>query len=202
MSDNVIDLRAARMVRREVDAANDERTDLGPSVDLAVWLHDRGPILFRQVRVGQNGRPFHCLKFRSMCLDAEAKQKELMALNEEDGPVFKIKRDPRITPIGALLRKYSLDELPQLFNVLKGDMSLVGPRPPIPAEVEQYDWWQRRRLSVRPGITCIWQVFGRNRVPFERWMEMDLQYIDNWSLSMDVKLLARTVGTVVKGTGA
>ena len=168
---------------------------------LAVWLHDRGPVFFRQVRVGQNGRPFHCLKFRSMCLDAEAKQKELMAANEEDGPVFKMKHDPRITPIGRFLRKYSLDELPQLFNVLRGDMSLVGPRPPIPSEVDQYDWWQRRRLSVRPGITCIWQVFGRNKVPFERWMEMDLQYIDNWSLSMDVKLIAQTVGTVFKGTG-
>ncbi len=168
---------------------------------LAVKLHDGGSVFFRQVRVGQNGRPFYCLKFRSMCVNAEEKQKELVQANEEDGPAFKIKDDPRITPAGRFLRKYSLDELPQLFNVLRGDMSLVGPRPPIPSEVDQYDWWQRRRLSVRPGITCIWQVFGRNQVPFERWMEMDLQYIDNWSLSMDVKLLARTVGTVFKGTG-
>ena len=168
---------------------------------LAVWVYDRGPIFFKQVRVGINGHPFHCLKFRSMCLNAEEKLAELQAANEEDGPVFKMKNDPRITPAGRFLRKYSLDELPQLFNVLKGDMSLVGPRPPIPAEVEEYDWWQRRRLSVRPGITCIWQVFGRNKVPFERWMEMDLQYIDNWSLTMDVKLLARTVHTVFKGTG-
>jgi exopolysaccharide biosynthesis polyprenyl glycosylphosphotransferase len=168
---------------------------------LAVKLGDRGPILFRQVRVGQNGRPFHCYKFRSMVVDAEARLKELVARNEESGPVFKMKRDPRVTPVGRLLRKYSLDELPQLLNVLKGDMSLVGPRPPIPSEVQDYDWWQRRRLSVRPGITCTWQVAGRNRVPFERWMEMDLDYIDNWSLAVDMKLLAKTVGTVLKGTG-
>lgn len=168
---------------------------------LAVWLHDRRSIIFTQTRVGQNGRPFTCFKFRSMSRNAEDRQEELLAINEADGPVFKIRRDPRVTPVGRFLRKYSLDELPQLLNVLKGDMSLVGPRPLMPTEVEQYDWWQRRRLSVRPGITCIWQVFGRNRVPFERWMEMDLQYIDNWSLSLDVKLLARTVGVVLKGTG-
>lgn len=171
------------------------------AIAVAIKLTDRGPVLFRQTRVGMNGRPFACLKFRSMCMNAGEKLAALQAQNEEDGPTFKMKDDPRITTIGKLLRKYSLDELPQLFNVLRGDMSLVGPRPPIPSEVEQYDWWQRRRLSVRPGITCIWQVWGRNQVPFERWMEMDLQYIDNWSLMMDAKLLARTVGTVVKGTG-
>ncbi len=168
---------------------------------ILVWLHDRGPILFRQPRSGLHGKVFQCLKFRSMCLDAEDKLKELAKENEQDGPVFKIKKDPRITPIGRFLRKFSLDELPQLFNVLKGDMSLVGPRPPLPSEVVQYDWWQRRRLSVRPGITCIWQVWGRNRVSFQRWVEMDLYYIDNWSLWMDFKLLVRTVQVVLRGTG-
>lgn len=171
------------------------------AIAIVIKLTDPGPVLFRQIRVGQSGRPFACLKFRSMCMNAEERLAALAEANEEDGPTFKMRDDPRVTGIGKILRKYSLDELPQLFNVLRGDMSLVGPRPPIPAEVEEYDWWQRRRLSVRPGITCIWQVFGRNRVPFERWMEMDLQYIDNWSLTMDMKLLARTVGTVVKGTG-
>ncbi|MCB9919063.1 MAG: sugar transferase [Planctomycetes bacterium] len=195
-----------RMVKRSIDffAALIGIVILSPvliTIAVVIKLTDRGPVLFRQTRVGQFGRPFACLKFRSMCMNAEAKLAELRAANEEDGPTFKMKDDPRVTKIGRLLRKYSLDELPQLFNVLLGDMSLVGPRPPIPSEVEEYDWWQRRRLSVRPGITCIWQVFGRNRVPFERWMEMDLQYIDNWSLTMDMKLLARTVGTVVKGTG-
>ncbi len=170
-------------------------------IAVAIWIEDRGPILFRQQRAGKNGRIFDCLKFRSMCLDAEDKLERLKNANEQDGPVFKIRRDPRVTRVGGFLRKYSLDELPQLFNVLKGDMSLVGPRPPIPAEVREYDWWQRRRLSVRPGITCIWQVWGRNKVSFSRWMEMDLYYIDNWSLWMDLKLMARTVQTVLKGTG-
>lgn len=195
-----------RMVKRSIDfvAALIGILLIAPVllvIAIAIKATDRGPVLFRQTRVGQFGRPFACLKFRSMCMDAEAKLAALRAVNEEDGPTFKMKDDPRVTKIGKLLRKYSLDELPQLFNVLRGDMSLVGPRPPLPSEVEEYDWWQRRRLSVRPGITCIWQVFGRNRVPFERWMEMDLQYIDNWSLTMDMKLLARTFGTVVKGTG-
>jgi lipopolysaccharide/colanic/teichoic acid biosynthesis glycosyltransferase len=134
--------------------------------------------------------------------DAEQRKKELEALNEVSGPVFKIKKDPRITKVGGWLRKYSLDELPQLINVLKGDMSLVGPRPPIPSEVRQYDWWQRRRLSVRPGLTCIWQVSGRNAVDFDRWMELDLQYIDGWSLGMDIKIMAKTVTEVLRGGGA
>lgn len=168
---------------------------------IAIKLHDGGPILYRHTRVGRGGRHFSLYKLRTMCVGAENKQGELEVHNEQDGPVFKIRKDPRITPLGRLLRKYSLDELPQLFNVLRGDMSLVGPRPPTPAEVRQYDWWQRRRLSVRPGLTCIWQVWGRNAVSFDRWMEMDLYYIDNWSLWMDMKLLLRTMPVVARGTG-
>jgi len=168
---------------------------------VGIWLQDRGPILFRQVRVGRNGQPFTCFKFRTMWVDADKRKAELEEANEQDGPAFKIRNDPRITPMGRLLRKYSLDELPQLFNVLIGDMSLVGPRPPIPSEVQQYDWWQRRRISVRPGLTCIWQVWGRNSVTFKRWVEMDLYYIDNWSLWMDVKLIAHTFRCVLSGTG-
>jgi exopolysaccharide biosynthesis polyprenyl glycosylphosphotransferase len=172
------------------------------AVSLAVKLHDRGPLLFRQVRMGKDGRRFYCYKFRSMCVDAEARQHEIAQLNEQDGPVFKIKEDPRITPVGRLIRRYSLDELPQLFNVLLGDMSLVGPRPPVPSEVARYSWWQRRRISVRPGLTCLWQVKGRNKVSFEEWMEMDLFYIDNWSLWMDIKLMMQTMPAVVRGTGS
>jgi lipopolysaccharide/colanic/teichoic acid biosynthesis glycosyltransferase len=168
---------------------------------IAIKLHDGGPILYRHTRVGRGGRHFSLYKLRTMCVGAEDKQGELEAHNEQDGPVFKMREDPRITSLGRLLRKYSLDELPQLFNVLRGDMSLVGPRPPTPDEVRQYDWWQRRRLSIRPGLTCIWQVWGRNAVSFDRWMEMDLYYIDNWSLWMDMKLLLRTMPAVARGTG-
>src|SRR5690606_13608087 len=142
------------------------------------------------------------LKFRTMHVNAEAMRASIAHLNEEDGPAFKVRSDPRITRVGKWLRRYSLDELPQLINVLKGEMSLVGPRPPIPEEVAQYDWWQRRRIAVRPGLTCIWQVWGRNKVPFRRWMEMDLYYVDHWSLWMDFKLLVRTIGVVLRGTGA
>ncbi len=168
---------------------------------IAIKLQDGGPILYRHTRVGRGGRHFSLYKLRTMCVGAEHEQGELEDRNEQDGPVFKIRKDPRITSLGRLLRKHSLDELPQLFNVLRGDMSLVGPRPPTPAEVRRYDWWQRRRLSVRPGLTCIWQVWGRNTVSFDRWMEMDLYYIDNWSLWMDVKLLLRTMPAVARGTG-
>jgi lipopolysaccharide/colanic/teichoic acid biosynthesis glycosyltransferase len=152
--------------------------------------------------VGLHGRRFTLLKFRSMVVDAERRQADLMALNEMSGPVFKIARDPRVTRVGRVLRKASLDELPQLINVLRGEMSLVGPRPPLPHEVEQYKGWQRRRLSMPPGLTCLWQVSGRNRVDFETWMRLDLAYIDSWSLALDAKILARTVPAVLSGSGA
>ncbi|MDI6704121.1 MAG: sugar transferase [bacterium] len=171
-------------------------------IAVLIKLDSNGPVFFTQERVGRNGRRFKCLKFRSMVVNAEELLSEVKDLNEVAGPVFKIKDDPRITGIGRFLRKTSIDELPQLINVLKGEMSLVGPRPPIPFEVEKYDDWQRRRLSMRPGLTCIWQVSGRSNIPFERWMEMDLNYIDNWSLWLDLKLLLKTIPAVLKGTGS
>jgi exopolysaccharide biosynthesis polyprenyl glycosylphosphotransferase len=168
----------------------------------AIKLTSRGPVFFKQVRVGMHGRPFNMLKFRSMVADAERLKQSLLAANEQSGPVFKIRHDPRVTRAGAFLRKYSLDELPQLINVLRGDMSLVGPRPPVPEEVLQYDAWQRRRLSMRPGLTCIWQVSGRNQISFEEWMYLDMQYIDHWTLARDFELILRTVPVVVSGRGA
>ncbi len=168
---------------------------------IAVKVTSTGPIFFRQIRVGRLGETFQCLKFRTMRVGAHAQQELLRSASTQDGPAFKIPSDPRITPIGRMLRKFSLDELPQLLNVLFGDMSLVGPRPPIPTEVEKYTWWQRRRISVKPGLTCIWQVYGRNKVSFKRWVEMDLFYIDNWSLWLDLKLIAHTFRAVLRGTG-
>ena len=168
---------------------------------LAVKLTSRGPVLFKQTRTGKNGRTFGCLKFRTMRVGAHTQQELLRAASLQDGPAFKIKGDPRITAVGRILRKFSIDELPQLFNVMLGDMSLVGPRPPIPSEVDKYTWWQRRRISIKPGLTCVWQVYGRNRVSFKRWVEMDLYYIDNWSLWLDLKLIAHTVRVVLRGTG-
>jgi len=170
---------------------------------LAVRFSSPGPILFRQRRVGLNGRIFVMLKFRSMFVDAEAKLEGLRARNEMDGPVFKLKDDPRVTSVGRLLRRFSLDELPQLWNVFIGDMSLVGPRPPIPGEVTLYERRDRRRLSMRPGITCTWQVSGRNEIKdFNSWVKLDLDYIDNWSLGRDVVLLVKTVPAVLFGSGA
>ncbi len=169
---------------------------------IAIKLSSKGPIFFSQVRCGVNGRKFTLYKFRSMIVGAEMKKKLLEKMNEMDGPVFKIKQDPRITKVGRIIRKLSIDELPQLINVLKGDMSVVGPRPPLPVEVEMYQLWQRRRLSLKPGITCVWQVSGRNNVNFDRWMEMDLEYIDNWSLWLDIKILIKTFFVVLTGYGA
>ncbi len=166
-----------------------------------IKLTSEGPVFFRQRRVGAGGREFQCLKFRTMRVGAHAQQELLRAASTQDGPAFKMPDDPRITPIGRILRKFSLDELPQLLNVLRGEMSLVGPRPPIPSEVARYEWWQRRRVSVKPGLTCLWQVYGRNRVSFKRWVEMDLYYIDNWSLWVDLKLIAHTIHVVLRGTG-
>jgi exopolysaccharide biosynthesis polyprenyl glycosylphosphotransferase len=160
------------------------------------------PVFYGQTRCGLNGKPFTCWKFRSMRVGAEREVKTLRSQNLMSGPAFKMRDDPRITRLGRILRRTSIDELPQLYNVLMGDMSLVGPRPPIPDEVLRYDHWQRRRLSMKPGITCLWQVSGRNILPFETWMRLDLQYIDNWSLLLDLKILARTVLVVVTGYGA
>lgn len=171
-------------------------------VAVAIKVTSPGPVVFGQTRSGQSGRLFKLYKFRSMVVDAEDKLAELTDLNEMDGPVFKIRRDPRITKVGRFIRRTSIDELPQLYNVLKGEMSLVGPRPPLPEEVEKYERWQRRRLSVRPGITCIWQVSGRNQIDFDEWMRLDLQYIDNWSLSLDIKILVRTFAAVLTAKGA
>ena len=174
------------------------------AITAAIRLTSPGPVLFRQERCGLNGRPFTMLKFRSMETNADQRQHELAALNEMGGPVFKVANDPRITPIGAILRKYSLDELPQLFNVLRGEMSLVGPRPLPVYEVEKFDDpAHRRRLSVKPGMTCLWQVSGRNEVrDFRDWVRLDLEYIDNWSLWLDLKILMRTVPVVLTGAGA
>jgi exopolysaccharide biosynthesis polyprenyl glycosylphosphotransferase len=169
---------------------------------IAIKLTSRGPVLFTQERVGHRGRTFKMLKLRSMVVDAEAIKASLMAFNEQSGPVFKMTRDPRITTVGRLLRKYSIDELPQLVNVLRGEMSIVGPRPPLPSEVAQYEPWQRRRLSVTPGLTCIWQVSGRNAIGFDDWMKLDLEYIDHWSLAFDAWLVLRTVPIVLLGRGA
>ena len=168
----------------------------------AIKLEDGGPVFFRQTRSGRNGKPFTMLKFRTMVPHADKLKESLNGKNEMSGPVFKIKNDPRVTKVGALLRKTSIDELPQLINVLKGDMSLVGPRPPLPDEVAKYDRWQRRKLSVKPGLTCLWQVNGRNRIDFEDWMKLDLEYIDNWSLWLDTKILMKTVPAVFKREGA
>jgi exopolysaccharide biosynthesis polyprenyl glycosylphosphotransferase len=179
---------------------------LGPLVMLPaaiiIKLTSPGPILFGQKRSGLHGRLFTMYKFRSMVNNAEMMKAELAAYNEMSGPVFKMKDDPRVTPFGRFLRKTSIDEFPQLWNVLLGDMSLVGPRPPIPSEVQLYDPWHRRRLSMKPGLTCLWQIGGRNKIGFDQWMKLDLQYIDNWSLWLDFKILLRTIPVVLSGLGA
>lgn len=171
-------------------------------VALIIKFTSPGPVLFAQQRVGMNKRLFKLYKFRSMYVDAEARKRELEHLNEMDGPVFKIKNDPRVTPVGRFIRKTSIDELPQLLNVLFGQMSLVGPRPPLLSEVDRYEWLYRRRLSIKPGITCLWQISGRNNITFKQWMEMDKAYIDNWSLWLDMKILAKTIPAVVLSRGA
>ncbi|WP_193210588.1 exopolysaccharide biosynthesis polyprenyl glycosylphosphotransferase [Luteolibacter marinus] len=171
-------------------------------VAIAIKATSPGPALFAQDRVGMNQRRFKIYKFRSMVIDAEERKKELQHLNELDGPAFKIENDPRITRIGRFIRKTSIDELPQLFNVLHGEMSLVGPRPPLPDEVKRYEWLFRKRLSVKPGITCVWQISGRSSTTFEQWMKMDNEYIENWSIWLDFKILAKTIPAVLLGRGA
>lgn len=173
-------------------------------IALLIRLTSPGPILFRQERCGLHGKPFVMLKFRTMVTNAEQLRHELESLNEMQGPVFKLSRDPRVTPIGRMLRKYSLDELPQLINVLRGEMSLVGPRPLPVNEVARFDdVSHRRRLSVKPGLTCLWQISGRNEVSdFREWVRLDLEYIDHWSLWLDLKILLRTIPAVLQGTGA
>ena len=171
-------------------------------VALAIKITSGGGVLFRQTRCGLNGRTFTLYKFRTMVADAEEMRDDLLHLNEMKGPVFKLKNDPRVTLIGRFLRRFSLDEIPQLWNVLRGDMSLVGPRPPIPEEVARYERWQRRRLAMKPGLTCLWQISGRNEIDFDRWMQLDLEYIDNWTPLLDLKILLRTIPAVLSGRGA
>jgi exopolysaccharide biosynthesis polyprenyl glycosylphosphotransferase len=172
-------------------------------ISILIKLSSEGPVFFKQERCGLHGRRFMVYKFRTMVVDAEKKLQLIDTYNESDGPVFKIKKDPRIIPyVGTFLRKTGFDELPQLINVLKGEMSLVGPRPPIPSEVEKYDFWQRRRLSMKPGITCLWQCMPRrNDIRFKDWMKLDLKYIDNWSLKLDLKILFKTALVVFTGQG-
>jgi lipopolysaccharide/colanic/teichoic acid biosynthesis glycosyltransferase len=167
-----------------------------------VKLSSRGPVLFKQLRGGLNGRPFRMLKFRTMTEGAEGQRDLLLALNEMDGPVFKIENDPRVTKVGRFLRRTSLDELPQLWNVLLGHMSLVGPRPLPVGETQGLHGPFRRRLSMRPGLTCLWQIRGRNDLTFHEWMALDLQYVDGWSLGLDFAILMRTVPALLSGKGA
>jgi exopolysaccharide biosynthesis polyprenyl glycosylphosphotransferase len=170
---------------------------------LLIKMQDNGPILYWQNRVGQNGDLFKFPKFRSMVINAEALQANLMEKNEMKGAAFKLKNDPRITKVGRFMRKYSLDELPQLWSVLKGDMAVVGPRPPLESELPKFDSWHRRKLSVKPGLTCLWQVSGRSTITeFDEWVKLDLAYIDNWSLWLDFKILAMTIPAVLSGRGA
>lgn len=168
---------------------------------IAVKLSSRGPIIFRQERCGLNGRRFTLYKFRSMVRDAEERRASIEHLNEKR-TIFKIRNDPRLTPVGRVLRKFSIDELPQLWNIVRGDMSIVGPRPPIPSEVEKYERWQRRRLRMRPGLTCLWAVEGRDAVEFDAMMRKDLQYINSWSLTLDLRIMLLTIPIVLSGRGS
>ncbi|OGN82317.1 MAG: hypothetical protein A2X23_12850 [Chloroflexi bacterium GWC2_73_18] len=193
-------------VKRAVDLALATVALVGLSpllVAIAAWIRvvDGPPILFRQTRIGLHGRPFQVLKFRTMVPDAEQRLGELEESNEIRGPAFKVTDDPRITRVGRLLRRTSIDELPQLWNVIRGEMSLVGPRPPLPREVAAYDVWHRRRLSMKPGITGLWQVAARHEEEFDRWVRIDLDYIDRWSLWLDLKIMARTIPAVFQQQG-
>lgn len=171
-------------------------------VTALVVKSDGGPAFYSQTRLGKDNKPFKMYKFRSMCVDAEKKKQELMQYNEVDGPVFKMKEDPRITRIGKFIRKYSIDELPQLLNILKGDMSIVGPRPPLPDEVEKYNSYQMQRLLITPGLTCFWQAYGRSTLSFDDWMHMDMMYIKRRSMWLDINLIVKTVFAVIFKRGA
>jgi exopolysaccharide biosynthesis polyprenyl glycosylphosphotransferase len=168
----------------------------------AVWLHDRGPALFTQVRVGKDGHVFRIYKFRTMVVDAEKRRVELLASNDSDGVLFKLRRDPRVTPVGARLRRWSIDELPQLFNVFLGHMSLVGPRPALPDEADKYAEHVRRRLVVKPGLTGLWQVSGRSDLSWEESVRLDLRYVENWSFALDLQIMWKTISVLVRGSGA
>jgi len=177
-------------------------TPLFVLISLIIKSTSKGAVFFKQERIGKDGKKFKIIKFRTMHMNADKVKHTLSHLNEAGGPVFKIREDPRITKIGKILRKTGLDELPQLWNVVKRDMSLIGPRPPLESEVRQYDKWQLRRLTVMPGITCIWQIQpNRHNISFDEWMNMDLDYIDNWSLEKDTKLFFKTIKTVFVGGG-
>ena len=169
---------------------------------LFIKLTSKGPVIFKQTRVGVGGRHFTCYKFRSMCVDAESKKKDLLHLNECSGPVFKIENDPRITRVGRILRKLSIDELPQLVNVLFGDMSIVGPRPPLPHEVAKYTRYEFGRLAVKPGLTCLWQISGRSNIDFKRWVELDILYIESMTFWNDIKIIFKTIPAVLTCRGA
>lgn len=172
------------------------------AVALAIKATSRGPVFFLQERVGRNGRRFNMVKFRSMFVDAEARLKEYLAANEASGPIFKMRQDPRVTSVGRILRRFSIDELPQIFNVFSGAMSLVGPRPPLEREVVQYERWQLKRIDVTPGMTGLWQVSGRSDLPFEKMVALDIHYVEHWSLWLDVEILLRTIPAVLTGRGA
>lgn len=171
-------------------------------VAVIIKMDSKGHVLFRQARAGKNGKPFIMYKFRSMCDDAESQIKLLTSHNEKDGPIFKIHDDPRITRFGGIMRKTSIDELPQLLNILRGDMSFVGPRPPLLREVKQYTDYQHQRLNVKPGLTCYWQIYGRSKLSFDEWVELDLKYIRECGVKTDIKILLKTLPAVLKREGA
>jgi exopolysaccharide biosynthesis polyprenyl glycosylphosphotransferase len=175
---------------------------LFPVVAVMIRLDSPGPVFYRQTRLGRGGRRFKFLKFRSMCGDADRRLTEVEALNEQDGPVFKIRSDPRVTAVGRFLRRSSFDELPQILNVLRGEMSIVGPRPPLPSEVDRYRPWHRRRLEVKPGITCLWQISGRSHIGFEEWMRLDMEYLKTRSFRTDLLIFLKTIPAVITRRGA
>jgi lipopolysaccharide/colanic/teichoic acid biosynthesis glycosyltransferase len=173
-----------------------------PLIALMIKLDTRGPVIFKQDRVGENGRIFKFYKFRSMIHQAEQRKAALARLNEQEGPIFKIRTDPRITSVGKFLRRSSLDEIPQIFNVLKGDMSIVGPRPPLPGEVSNYQTWQMKRLAIKPGITCLWQISGRSQIGFNEWMRLDMEYLKTRSIRTDLLIFLKTIPAVIARKGA